>query len=160
MGFRPPTCDRPGRAIRTAFSEWGLFCAHSGTLSGLYPERRWPMERHCPVLGGRDGLAHTALILGGLECGRFAGGGTHLGGTAASAPSFGSLPGCSIRGRLTAAPTPGHVRPQCSDMTHTVHHRKGTAHVRKPNGRNKLEASAPCRFPPAPEDVGIHLESL
>lgn len=62
-------------------------------------------------LSTAEALVHTALILGGLKRGCFAGGESHLGGTAASVPSCGSLPGRSVWGVPPNARTDGHVWP-------------------------------------------------
>ncbi|AKH97557.1 hypothetical protein HLASF_1068 [Halanaeroarchaeum sulfurireducens] len=58
MGFHTTLDRRRTRVARTAFSERGLFCAHSGTLAGLYPARRWPMERHVRTQSVRPADSH------------------------------------------------------------------------------------------------------
>jgi len=46
MGFRPTLHDCHGRVARTAFGWSELLCSLERTPAGLYPARRWPMERH------------------------------------------------------------------------------------------------------------------
>jgi hypothetical protein len=160
MGFQPSTCDRPRRVARTAFDRSELLCSLRRTPGGGCLAEALVHGEALSRPAGRDGLAHTvrrtrsvllgskivcrfsnALIPGDLERGRFAGGIHHLGGTPAnqSVPSFGSLPGCSTRGRPTAAPTSRRVRPRCSIGHNTPMKSKPTADVRKAVSRKKVQ---------------------
>ena len=179
MGFQPPTCGRPRRAVRQRSVRGGC-SASSDVLSPGFIRRGAGLWRGTFGPRRTDRLTHTALILGGLERGRFTSRLLRPGGTAASAPSFGTSPGCLIRGTPTGAPTPESFWLGCSTMTHNQHSVSSTAHVRKPDGRRKVGKTAPCRLPPAftrrgssraahenasgvlgtPEDAGIRPESL
>lgn len=58
IGFHTILERQRTRVIRTAFSERGLVCAHSGTLAGRYPARRWPMESHVRTRNVRPAGSH------------------------------------------------------------------------------------------------------
>jgi len=135
MGFQPQTCGRPRRVARTAFSPSEPFRSLGRTLGGGFVRRGAGLWRGTFAPRWGDRLAHTALIPGGLERGRFTRRLLRLGGTAASAPSFGTSPGCSIRGTPTGAPTLGHVRPKSSITRHGLMHDNTTGPVGKPPGR-------------------------
>jgi len=106
-----------------------------------------------------DRLAHTALILGGLERGRFAGGYSRLGATAASAPSFDTSPGRSARGRITAAPAPAPFWLRCSTMTDARLRPKRIAWKPMP-GQSAVAGSASDALPPTTEVVGFRAAQL
>lgn len=109
MGFQPPTCDRPRRATRQQFPVWNYSIPRSGTPSGgLSPAG---VRGYGSPPSNSEALAHPALILGDLERGRFTGGSRLPGATTASVPSFGSLPGRSVRGLPTESRTDRHVWP-------------------------------------------------
>jgi hypothetical protein len=119
MGFQPPTCDRPRRGARTAFSERGLFCAHSGTLDGDCVRRGAGPWRGTVSSDGTRWAGSHRFNSRWPRPRLFRGHRTRLGGTAASAPSFGTSPGRSVRGTPTGAPLGRHVWPPRSTTKNT-----------------------------------------
>jgi hypothetical protein len=117
-GFRPTTRQLVG-GLHANNSLRGIILFHGQVLpsGGLCPTG---VLGYGSPLSKTEALTHTALILGGLERGCFTRWLIHLGETAASSPSFGALPGRSVRGRITPARTPRHVRPQSTTMLHTT----------------------------------------
>jgi len=129
-GFGPRFVRRHGRAARTATGPW------RGTVTST---------------AGRDGLAHTALIPGGLERGRFAGGESASEGRRhrprVSARCRDGLSGARLRvplhpdtfGRDAVRPTNKptdksmSVANEWRGQAHPRHH--GRRHLRPPQGR-------------------------
>ena len=57
-GFGPRFVRRHGRVARTAFCRWERNGSRRRTPAGLYPARRWPMERHVRTRSVRPAGSH------------------------------------------------------------------------------------------------------
>jgi len=183
MGFQPPTCGRPRRVARQQFLGRRLFCVRPGTPGGgLCPAE---VRGYGGPLSNTEALAHTilrtrsvlmcskivkrfsnALILGGLPplhrhgpwqerrcviCPRVRGR-----PTAFARPQVlrAHQNGVAVLGTARAS---GPFWTTYTTMTHALNRPKSFGNqdsaTNDPSGRS-------CRLPPAPEGVGIRLESL
>ena len=164
MGFQPPTCGRPRRVARQQFPGRRLFCVRPGTPGGGFVSRRgtgvWrptlqhggagshhfnsrglpPLHRHgpwqerrcviCPRVRGRPTAFARPQVLR-----------AHQNGVAV----------------LGTARASGPFWTTHTTMTHALNRPKSFGN--QDSATNDPSGSS-CRLPPAPEGVGIRLESL
>ena len=164
MGFQPPTCGRPRRVARQQFLGRRLFCVRPGTPGGgLCPAE---VRGYGGPLSNTEALAHTTLILGGLPplhrhgpwqerrcviCPRVRGR-----PTAFARPQVlrAHQNGVAVLGKARAS---GPFWTTHTTMTHALNRPKSFGN--QDSATNDPSGSS-CRLPPAPEGVGIRLESL
>jgi hypothetical protein len=144
----------PRRRVARQRSAGGDCSVSSGVLSPGCIRRGVGVWKRTFRSNWADRLTHTALILGELERGRFTHGEPVSERRRQSFPSFGSLPGRSVRGHTTLARLLDPVWVQHTITTRSGRHNNCTD-PKPPTGHSAVVRSASDALPPTAEAVGF-----